>query len=304
MTDTTTSGNGRHLVQVGDVVLCAESFGDPEDPSLLLIGGSGNPMDAWDAGLCQLLADGGRHVIRYDNRDTGESTSYPPGRPRYGFDDLVRDAMGLLDELGVGPVHLVGGSMGGAVARALALQQPSRVRSLTLVSSTPRGPGDPRDPSLPPPTEAFLEFAGTQRPALDWGDRAAYVDNYALWDRQCAGPAYVDEPRSREYAGRVFDRTRDVHAASVNHGAADPGSTPIRSRHREIGIPVLVIHGTEDPILPFPHAEALVAELPDARLLALPGVGHQLLPPALWATVVPAILEHTSRGPASAEPDA
>jgi pimeloyl-ACP methyl ester carboxylesterase len=288
------SGNGRRLVPVGDVELCAESFGDPGDPAVLLISGSSSPMDGWDAAFCRLLADGSRHVIRYDNRDTGESTSFPPGRPPYGFDDLVGDAIGLLDAVGVGRVHVAGGSLGGAVARAMALQQPERVRSLILVSSTPLAPGDPRDPELPPPTEEFRAFARADRPEPDWTDREAYGDNYVLWDRQCAGARFFDEAESRRYARRVFDRTRDIHAASVNHGMADPGSTPIRPRHAEIGCPVLVIHGTEDPILPFRHAEVLAEELPHSRLIPLPGVGHQLLPQEFWPTIATAILETTA----------
>jgi pimeloyl-ACP methyl ester carboxylesterase len=288
-------GSGRRLLEVGDVELCTESFGKRSDPALLLISGTSGPMDAWDARFCRLLAAGGRYVIRYDNRDTGESTSYPPGRPGYGFDDIVGDAVAVLDGLAVSAVHVAGGSLGGAVARAMALRQPQRVRSLTLVSSTPLAPGDPRDPTLPPPTEEFLAFAKAERPEPDWSDRRAYVDNYVLWDRQCASPRYFDEAASREYAGRVFDRTRDIHAASVNHGLADPGNTSVRARHAEIGCPVLVIHGTEDPILPFRHGEVLAEELPSARLLPLPGVGHQLLPRELWPTVGSAILEHTGR---------
>jgi pimeloyl-ACP methyl ester carboxylesterase len=284
------------MVPVGELEICAESFGDDDDPAILLISGTSGPMDAWDAGFCGLLADGGRRVIRYDNRDTGESTSFPPGRPGYSFDDLVDDAIGLLDGLGVETVHLAGGSLGGAVARAVALRQPGRVRSLTLLSSTPLAPGDPRDPSLPPPSEALLRFFQTERPEPDWDDRGAYVDNYVLWDRQFAGPDYFDEQEAREYAGRVFDRTRDIHAASVNHSSADRGSTAVRSRHAEISCPVLVVHGTQDPILPFGHAEVLAAELPHATLLALPGVGHQLLPRSLWPLVASAMLEHTALG--------
>ncbi|HET7683161.1 MAG TPA: alpha/beta hydrolase, partial [Marmoricola sp.] len=177
--------------------------------------------------------------------------------------------------------------------------RPERVRSLTLISSTPPAPGDPRDPTLPGPTAEFLSFAGAQRPEPDWTDRAAYVENYVRWDRQYAGERYFDEAESRAYAGHVFDRTRDIHAASVNHGVAERGSTAIRSRHAEIECPVLVIHGTAGPILPFRHAEVLVEELPNAELLALPGVGHQLLPRKWWPTVVPAILAVTE-GPRGA----
>jgi len=295
MTVTTAHSNGKRSVQVAEVILCAETFGVGSDPALLLIAGTSGPMDAWDSHFCQSLADGGRYVIRYDNRDTGASTSYPPGRPGYSFDDLVGDAIALLESLDVGSVHVVGGSLGGAVARAIALCQPQRVKTLTLISSTPLSPGDPRDDELPPPTSELLEFFAAERPEPDWSDRQAYVDNYVLWDRQFAGARYFNEKESREYAGRVFDRTVDIHAASVNHGAADTGTTPVRSRHAEITAPVLVIHGSEDPILPLRHAEVLTQEIPNTRLLTLHGVGHQLLPRALWPTVVSAILKHTSR---------
>src|SRR3954469_2416910 len=159
---------GKRLVQVEGVTLCAETFGMHSDPALLLIAGTSGPMDAWDSDFCRLLADGGRYVIRYDNRDTGESTSYPPGRPGYSFDDLVGDAIALLDSLDVGSVHVAGGSLGGAVARAIALSQPQRVETLTLISSTPLAPGDPRDAELPPPTPALLEFFAAERPEPDW----------------------------------------------------------------------------------------------------------------------------------------
>jgi pimeloyl-ACP methyl ester carboxylesterase len=286
--------NGKQLMMVGDVRICVETFGRPEDPALLVIAGTSGPMDSWDAGFCQLLAEGGRYVIRYDNRDTGQSTCYPAGHPGYDFDDLVGDASGLLDALGVERFHVAGGSLGGAVSRVLALQQPKCVQSLTLVSSTPLAPGDPRDPSLPSPTPAFLAFVGAQRPEPDWSDRQAYIDNYIVWDRQFAGPDYFDEDAARDYAGRVFDRTIDIHAASVNHSTAGRGSTLVRARHGEITQSTLIIHGTEDPILPFGHAEALADELPNSTLLPLRGVGHQLLPRQLWPSVVSAILGHTA----------
>jgi pimeloyl-ACP methyl ester carboxylesterase len=291
--DASSGSNGKARVPVGSVVLCVETFGSSADPAIMLIAGTSGPMDAWDAEFCGQLADGGRHVIRYDSRDTGGSTSYPPGEPPYGFDDFVSDAIGVLAVLGVAAVHLAGGSLGGAVCRAIALRQPERVRSLTLISSTPRGPGDPQDRDLPPPTAEFMEFVSTERPEPDWGDRDAYVDNYVVWDRVFAGPEYFDEDDSRDYAGRVFDRTVDIHAASVNHAASDPGTTLIRSRHAEITAPTLIIHGTADPLLPFGHAEALAREIAGARLLALDGVGHQLLPRAVWPTVVSAMLDHT-----------
>jgi pimeloyl-ACP methyl ester carboxylesterase len=289
-------GERARLVDVDGVELCVETFGSARDPSILLIAGTSSPMDSWADGLCQMLAAGHRHVIRYDNRDVGRSTSFPVGAPGYSFDDLVGDAVHLLDVLGVARAHLVGMSLGGAVARSITLDHPGRVLSLTLMSTSPQAPGDPADPSLPPPDDALLDFFREERPEPDLEDRAAYIDNFSLWERHFAGDRYFDEAAGREYAGRVFDRTRDIRAASINHGVAGPGR-PVRARLGEIDVPTLVIHGTVDPILPIGHAEALVREIRGARLLALDGVGHQMPPPALWQTVVSAILGNTDVPP-------
>src|SRR4051812_16557683 len=105
------------LVEANGVSLCVETFGEPVDPSLLLIMGSSASMDWWEDELCERLAAGSRFVIRYDQRDTGRSVTYEPGAPQYTLNDLVADAVGLLDSLGVATAHVVGMSMGGAVAQ-------------------------------------------------------------------------------------------------------------------------------------------------------------------------------------------
>src|SRR3954469_13676337 len=115
------------MVGVGDVELCVETFGDAADPAILLIAGASAPLDWWDPRFCARLAGGGRFVIRYDHRDTGRSVTYPPGRPGYTGADLVEDATRVLDALGVERAHLVGMSMGGAIAQMIALEYPERV---------------------------------------------------------------------------------------------------------------------------------------------------------------------------------
>ena len=100
-------------------------------------------MDWWEDDFCARLAAGPRFVIRYDHRDTGQSVSYAPGAPGYTGDDLVADAIGVLDALGVDRAHVVGQSMGGALAQVLALEHPGRVASLTLIATSPAGPGEP-----------------------------------------------------------------------------------------------------------------------------------------------------------------
>src|ERR687895_2980580 len=114
------------MVQANGVELCAEAFGDPADPPILLVMGIGGSMLWWEEGFCRMLADGGRFVIRYDHRDTGRSVTYEPGRPGYTGDALVADAAGVLDAYGLSATHVVGVSAGGAVAPTLppALSHP------------------------------------------------------------------------------------------------------------------------------------------------------------------------------------
>jgi len=139
--------SGDRIVHVNGVRLCVETFGEPRDPAALLIGGAGSSMDWWEDGFCSRLAVGLRLVIRFDSRDTGRSTSYPPGTPPYTVADLAADAVGLLDRLAVDRAHIVGISMGGAIGQRLAIEHADRVASLTLISTSP-----PVRVGLPTPT--------------------------------------------------------------------------------------------------------------------------------------------------------
>src|SRR3954465_2494213 len=141
------TGAGRQMtermVEANGVELCTEPFGDPADPPILLIMGLGASMLWWEEGFCQLLADGGRFVVRYDHRDTGRSVTYELGRPGYSGAGLVADAVGVLDAYEIPVAHLVGVSAGGAFAQLLALDHPDRVSSLVLISTPPPLPGGP-----------------------------------------------------------------------------------------------------------------------------------------------------------------
>src|SRR5215213_8984761 len=124
------------MIEVNGVELCTERFGDRGDPPILLVMGVGGSMLWWEEGFCRLLADGGRFVIRYDHRDTGRSVTYEPGRPGYTGAELVADAVGVLDGYGIAAAHVVGVSMGGALAQLLALDFADRVTSLVLISTS------------------------------------------------------------------------------------------------------------------------------------------------------------------------
>jgi pimeloyl-ACP methyl ester carboxylesterase len=240
-----------------------DTFGASTDPAILLIHGAGNSRFAWQDEFCARLAAGGRHVVRYDT--AGASV-----------DALAEDALRRID----GRAHLVGLSLGGLVALALALDHPERVTSLTLLSTTPGGD------DLPDSAEGLFDGL----PELpDWTDRDAVIEFLVEAERPFS-PRF-DEATARAYA----ERTADDGARSVRTFLETPfdWGAPQRPRLNTVHAPTLVIHGAQDPVFPLAHGEALAREIPGATLLVLPETGHEYPPRRHWDTVVPAILQHT-----------
>jgi pimeloyl-ACP methyl ester carboxylesterase len=264
---------------VNDVELCIETFGEPTDPALLLIAGGASSMDWWEDEFCRRLAAGGRYVIRYDHRDTGRSTSFPAGSPPYSGVDLAHDALGVLDVLGVHKAHVVGLSMGGALAQRIAVERPHRVLSLILMSASPGPP----------------EGSGPLAAWPDWSNRRASVNRMIETAQELGGLFTADEPHLRRLAERVYDRTQNMAASQTNHRCC-PGGPPFRELLSTITVPTLILHGTVDPMFPASHAQALEAEIPGARLVWLEGVGHEFPPMAVWSQVIDEILGHAARG--------
>ncbi|MEU7004585.1 alpha/beta hydrolase [Nonomuraea sp. NPDC046570] len=284
----------QETVHANDVDLAVQAFGNPSTPAILLISGAQASMDWWDDDFTARLAASGRYVIRYDTRDTGRSTTFPVGAPTYKQDDLLADAVGVLDAYGLAAAHIVGISMGGGIAQRLGIEHPERVLSLTLMSTSPGGPGGPDNPDLPPISEALAKMFEEPAPGPDWSDRDAVIAYFLAAEHAFSGTIPVDEDRVRRTAGRAFDRS-PVPAAASNHWMIE-GGEPIRPRLGEITAPTLVLHGTEDPLFPYGHAETLAREIPGASLTPLPGMGHQMPPYQVWDTVIPAIVGHTQPG--------
>jgi pimeloyl-ACP methyl ester carboxylesterase len=274
-------------IETRGVELCSEAFGDAADPPILLIMGIGASMLWWDERFCRMVAQAGRYVIRYDHRDTGRSVAYEPGRPGYDGDDLVADAVGVLDAYGIPAAHLVGASAGGAFAQALALDHPDRVLSLVLISSSPVLPVERE---LPAPTEAFGHFVSTAE--VDWSDADSVVDHLVDYSRVLAGGRRAfDEVAARDLVRRDVERARSF--SSLQNHDAIPHGRRRRGPLSSIGAPTLVVHGSVDPMFPLEHGEALAQAIPGAGLLRLDDAGHGL-DPADWEPVARAIVEHTS----------
>jgi pimeloyl-ACP methyl ester carboxylesterase len=274
------------MIEANGVELCTEAFGDPADAPILLIMGIGASMLWWEEDFCWMLAGAGRFVIRYDHRDTGRSVTYEPGRPEYTGGDLMADAVGVLDGVGIPAAHLVGVSAGGGIAQEVALDSADRVLALILISTSP---ATPSDHDLPPPTAEFGRFVAAAE--VDRSNPDSVIEYLVDYSRILAGGERAfDETRVRELVGRDIERARDFAAVQnhnlMSHGERSP--KPLSSTTSS----TLVIDGTADPMFPIEHGEALAEATPGARLLRLEGAGHGV-DRADWEVVVEAILEHT-----------
>jgi pimeloyl-ACP methyl ester carboxylesterase len=226
-------------------------------------------MLSWPDALCERLAAGGRRVVRYDLRDSGESTTADPEAPTYTLRDLAADAAALADTLGGGPAHLAGIGVGGMVAQVAALDHPSAFSALTLAGTRPVAPGKP-DADLPDHDKATMKRLFT-RPMPNWTDREA-VAEFADAGAEILG----DDPgAARAIAARIWDRTPGTAAPiqmanQLGMVFAKLNCKPRwRERLPEIEVPTLVVHGRRDPFFPVGNGEAIAREIPGARLLVL-----------------------------------
>ena len=286
------------IVSANGIDMWTDVLGDEQATStvLLMMGTSGQGI-AWEDEFCAHFTQAGHKVIRYDYRDTGLSTCVDPVESPYTVDDLAADAVGVLDALGVDAAHLVGMSLGGIVGQLVALDHPSRARTLTCITTTPSGAEaagsvvDGVDPGsgLPPPTEAFIA-AAMEVFATPPTTRDEIIDAQVRMAKAAAGTGPFDEARVRRVTTAMFDRAVNPSAAE-NHVGVVARAPSRLARLPEVTCPTLVFHGTADPVFPQAHGEALAAAVPDARLLLVPGMGHEL-PTWAWPEAIPAILEH------------
>ncbi|MCP9211791.1 alpha/beta fold hydrolase [Streptomyces sp. NEAU-Y11] len=272
-------------VKAGELQLWTEDFGDPADPTVLLIVGADAQAVGWPDSLCHGLAASGRHVIRYDHRNTGKSTLIDYDKNPYDCHDLARDALAVLDGYGVDAAHIVGGSMGGFIAQLLALDHPDRVRSLTLVATSSRLAGIV--PALsgeasffsPPPHADYLAHmaqVGAELTASPPATREELIEARFSAYAPLAGSTEFDLEECRAVLTHEYDRaTNPWHPDASQHAIhATAAVGDLAPRLRALDVPTLVIHGTDDPIIPVEHGRALAATVPGATGLFVEGYGH------------------------------
>jgi pimeloyl-ACP methyl ester carboxylesterase len=274
------------VVRENGLELAAEAFGDPADVPVLLIMGGGASMLWWPREFCERLANRGRYVIRYDQRDSGHSTKFAEGDAGYTLDDLSDDTMRVLDEFEIPAAHLVGMSLGGIVAQLAALEYPSRVLSLTVIESSPVGVDTSH---LPPSSETYRKHMAAAEEA-DWSDREQAIAFMVEESRVIAGTAHpFAEADVRKFIEADYDRAGGYSTLS---NFSWQGGEKWRGRLHELQAPLLVIHGTADPVYPIEHGVAYSDAVPGANLVRLEGGGHELHP-ADWDTIISAIVQHT-----------
>lgn len=295
----TSASPGERIAKVNGLELCYETFGDAAAAPLVLIMGLGAQMVAWPDAFCAALADRGYHVVRFDNRDIGRSTSLThlgvpntmalmgelalgrkPSVP-YTLKDMATDTIGLFDHLGFERAHVVGASMGGMIGHELAINFPGRLKTLTSIMSST---GDPRIPPAAPEAMAVLM---TPAPV----EHAAYIAHYSNVLRVLRGPHFpeeaADDPARVE---RVFGR-------GINPpGVARQFAAILASGNRTVALaavktPTLVLHGDADPLIRVDGGRFTAAAIPGAKLEIVPNMGHAL-PKAAWPQMLAAIVKH------------
>lgn len=288
--------------QVGDITLEYDTFGSSEDPTILLVMGLATQMIAWQPGFCEMLANHGFQVVRFDNRDIGLSTKHDgvpsgidglasaiklrlTGKAPYYLSDLANDAFGLLDSLGVAKAHVVGASMGGMIVQQMAILHPERLLSMTSIMST-----------------TGSAFVGRARmDAVKMMFRPEAMDredaiNGSIDARRITSPHHFDLSETRRWAEAAFDRSHYPEGGGRQLAAIFASGNRTKAL-RSVKVPTLVIHGEADPLVNISGGRATAKAISGSTFKSYPTMGHDL-PEPLWPELTADIAEHAKRATA------
>lgn len=265
----------------GAVRICYDTIGHPEDPALLLVAGLGNQLLMWPLELCESFVDRGFCVVRFDNRDCGLSTIFADA-DSYTLHDMAADAIAVLDDLGVDRAHVFGHSLGGMIAQVVAIDHPTRVATLSVLS-TSTGNWDHGAP-----TEEAL--AAISRGAATSIEDAIELDvaNRRIW----ASPSWFDEELVRAQFREAYARSF-TPGSTLRQFAAIVQAPDREDALRALTVPTLVMHGTLDPLVGTDGGERLASLVPGASLQLIEGLAHDL-PVQVWQQVISMVTAHVS----------
>lgn len=266
----------------GDIRICYDTVGHPDDPALLLVAGLGNQLVMWPRELCESFVDRGFFVVRFDNRDCGLSTICE-AVAEYTLHDMAADAVAVLDDLGIARAHLFGHSLGGMIAQVVAIDHPDRTATLSVLSTSTGNweYGKPTDEAL----------TGISRGAGATIDEAVELDvaNRRIW----ASPSWFDEDLVRAQFREAYERSF-TPGSSLRQFAAIVQAPDREPALRTLAVPTLVMHGTLDPLVASDGGTRLASLVPGAELQLLEGLAHDL-PVEVWQQVISLVTAHVSR---------
>lgn len=271
-----------NFVTVNGISICYDTLGDPDDPALLLVAGLGVQMITWEPEFTQALASSGFFVVWYDNRDVGLSSEVT--HPDYTLSDMAADGIGLLTALGIEKAHILGVSLGGMLAQLMAIEHPDHVLSLGCVMSTTGNPADNEA------TREAIEVIGSRPPST----REEAIEQTVFRARYLAGTAFpFDDERHRRRAAAAFDRASNPDG-KMRHRRAARDARDRTPGLRALAVPTVVIHGDADPAVTVSGGRAIAAAVPDAHLVVIPGMGHEV-PPDVNDQIVSAVVRNAQR---------
>lgn len=284
------------------IELYFDTFGDPADPTILLVSGLGAQCLVYDDEFCLAIAGHGHHVVRYDNRDVGLSTHLHDSDVNpmlalaaigagesvvsaYTLSDMAADAVALLDVLEVAQADVFGSSMGGMIAQTLAIEYPGRVRTLTSLMST-TGETDVGQPD----PETLGTLLGVLTPQEE---RDARIANAVAMARVIGTPHVFDEARATRRSTVFVDRAYDP-AGTGRQLVAILASGSRAAALPTLRLPTIVLHGDRDPLVDISGGRRTAELVPDAEFRVLEGMGHDM-PPEYWDRIVGGIIDNAAR---------
>ena len=312
------------LVEANNINIWYEEYGNQEKETILLIMGANANCMQWDQEFIDQLVSNDYHVIRFDNRDVGKTTWFgkepafnkflkilpnfllkmivnsifglavdekgrfkfsESSQTQYDLSDMAKDAVSLMDVLKIEKAHIIGASMGGMITQIIALDYPERVLSITPIMTSPGVQND----SLSGPTKELLEAI---KKSFVFNLKGRIEDGVVEIYRQLTGSRFpFNEQEFREKLKPVIAHGNNPFSL---HGAAVGASPDRTSRLNEIKVPTLVIHGTEDAILPLDHGIAVADGITDSKRMIMEGVGHEI-PEELLSEIINEIVTNIKR---------